>query len=161
MLSPTLAAPATDAADGHLGRANAGHPRREEREVNGVTASVAHRDFNEARSGSGEAWGEAGHGDELTAVLRPGLGKNGSVRSCRKVELALGGAIESRELCEAGEALGWIGKGAIEANLELDEPLPVGAPVAKKRSAITGEKGTSRSTSPAAAPLCHGRGHAL
>ena len=89
------------------------------------------------------------------------MGKNGSVRSCRKVELALGGAIESRELCEAGEALGWIGKGAIEAKLELDEPLPVGAPVAKKRSVIAGEKGTSLSTSPAAAPLCHGRGHAL
>ena len=45
--------------------------------------------------------------------------------------------------------------------LELDKPLPVGAPVAKKRSVIAGEKGTSRSTSPAAAPLCHGREHVL
>jgi len=57
--------------------------------------------------------------------------------------------------------LGWIGKESTEANLELDEPPPVGAPVVKKRSVIAGEKGTSRSTSPAAASLCHGREHVL
>jgi hypothetical protein len=47
------------------------------------------------------------------------------------------------------------------ANLDGDEVLLLGAPVAKRRSVLAGEKGTSRSTSPAAAPLCHGREHVL
>jgi len=41
---------ATGAADGRLGRANAGRYERVERELIGVHASVAHRDFNEAES---------------------------------------------------------------------------------------------------------------
>jgi len=41
---------ATGAADGRLSRANAGHYERVERELNGVQASVAHRDFNEVES---------------------------------------------------------------------------------------------------------------
>ena len=77
------------------------------------------------------------------------------------LELALGGVIDGGAQGGAAGVLGWIGKGATEANLELDEPLPVGAPVAKKRSVIAGEKGTSRSTSPAATSLCHGREHVL
>jgi hypothetical protein len=35
-LSPSLASTATDAADGHLGRANAGHVEQEEREKDGA-----------------------------------------------------------------------------------------------------------------------------
>jgi len=45
--------------------------------------------------------------------------------------------------------------------LDLDEPLPVGAPVAKMASVSAREKDTSRSTSPAAASPCHGCEHAL
>jgi len=41
---------ATGVADGRLGRANAGRYERVERELNGVHASVAHRDFNEVES---------------------------------------------------------------------------------------------------------------
>jgi hypothetical protein len=53
---------------------------------------VAHRDFNEAKSGGGEAWRRAGRGEVSTATFRLGLEKNGSGWSYDKVELALGGA---------------------------------------------------------------------
>ena len=70
---------ATGAADGRLGRANADRYKRVKREMKGVKVSVAHRDFNGARSGSGEARSEAGHGEVSTAAFRPGLEKTGSV----------------------------------------------------------------------------------
>jgi len=83
----------TGTADGRLGWAHTGRSRRVEREVNGVTASVAHRDFNEARISSGEARSEAGHGGVPTAALRPELENDGSVAAYEGSELALGGAI--------------------------------------------------------------------
>ena len=52
------------------------------------------------------------------------MGKNGSVRSCRKVELALGGATDSGELGEAGRVLGEDGKGSTEAKIEGAEGSP-------------------------------------
>ena len=73
--SPILAPVATDMADGRLGRANAGRSKRVEREVNGVTASVAHRDFNEARSSSEEARSEAGHGGGACGGTPAGVGE--------------------------------------------------------------------------------------
>jgi len=54
---------------------------------------VAHRDFNEAKSGGGEAWRRAGRDEVSTAAFRPGLEKNGSGWSYDRVDLALGGAI--------------------------------------------------------------------
>ena len=91
-LSTILAPVATGTADSRLGRANVGRYERVERELDGVQASVAHRDFNGARSGSGEARREAGHGAVSTAAFRPGLEKNGSGWSYGRVELALRGA---------------------------------------------------------------------
>jgi len=43
--------------------------------MSNAKALGAHRDFNKARSGSGEVRGDAGHGDVLTAALRPELGR--------------------------------------------------------------------------------------
>jgi len=60
----------TGTADGRLGRANAGRYERVQRELNSAKASVAHRDFNRARSGSGEARSDADHGGVLAAALR-------------------------------------------------------------------------------------------
>ena len=74
-LSPILAPVATGTADGRLGRAHTGRSRRVEREVKGVTASVAHRDFNEARSSSGEARSEAGHGGGACGGTPAGVGE--------------------------------------------------------------------------------------
>jgi len=68
-LSPILTPVATGTADGRLGRANAGHYKRVERDLSSAKASGAHHDFNRARNGSGEALVDAGHGDVLAAAL--------------------------------------------------------------------------------------------
>ncbi|KAG0515404.1 hypothetical protein BDA96_10G275700 [Sorghum bicolor] len=73
----------------------------------------------------------------------------------------LGGVLDSQGGGEHRGRLNLIRGGSSTANLEGDEVLLLGAPVAKRRSVLAGEKGTSRSTSPAAAPLCHGREHVL
>jgi len=83
---------ATGAANGRHGRANAGRYERVERELNGVYASVAHCDFNGARSGSGEARSRSGHGEAPTAALWPDLERSDSVEGYDVLELALGGA---------------------------------------------------------------------
>ena len=80
-----------DTADDRLGRANAGHYARVERELNSAKASVADRDSNGARSGSGEALSDAGHGGVSTAAFRSGLEKNGSGWSYSRIELELRG----------------------------------------------------------------------
>ena len=77
-LSSSLASATTGTADSRLGRANAGRPRRVERELSNAKAFGAHRDFNRARSGRGKARSEAGHGGASTAAFQPGLEKNGS-----------------------------------------------------------------------------------
>jgi hypothetical protein len=77
-------------ADGRRGRANAGRFRRVEREVSGATAPEAHRDFNEARNSSGEARGEAGHGDVLAVALGRSWGRNGSGGSYGRIERVFG-----------------------------------------------------------------------
>ena len=101
---------ATGAADGYLGRADAGHYDRVERELNSAKASVAHRDSNGARSGSGEAWSEAGHGGVSAAAFRPGLEKNGSGWSYGRVELALRGANGCGVLGRVGSKSSWMKK---------------------------------------------------
>jgi len=63
----------TGTADSRLGRANAGHYERVERELSSAKASEAHHDFNRAKSSSGEARSDAGHGGVLAAALRPEL----------------------------------------------------------------------------------------
>jgi hypothetical protein len=68
-LSPSLAPATTDTADGRLGRADAGHYERVERDLSSAKASGAHHDFNRARSGGGGALVDAGHGDVLAAAL--------------------------------------------------------------------------------------------
>jgi hypothetical protein len=94
-LSPTLAPATTGTADGHLGRANAGRPRRVERELSDAKALGAHRDFNRARSGNGESRSDAGHDG---ARPRRGFGRvwgrTDRVEDSGELELALGGAID-------------------------------------------------------------------
>jgi hypothetical protein len=72
-LSPILALVTTGTADGRLGRANAGHYEQVERELSSAKASEAHHDFNRAKSSSGEARSDAGHGGVLAAALWPEL----------------------------------------------------------------------------------------
>ena len=74
-LSPSLAPMATGAADGYLGRADAGHYDRVERELNSAKASVAHRDFSEAHDGGRGARSRPSRGEELAAALRPESGE--------------------------------------------------------------------------------------
>ena len=74
-LSPILAPAATSMAGGRLGRAHTGRSKRVERKVSGVRASVAHRDFNEARISSEEARSDAGHGGVLAAALGRSCGR--------------------------------------------------------------------------------------
>ena len=52
---------------------------------------MADRDSNGARSGSGEALSDAGHGGVSTAAFRSGLEKNGSGWSYSRIELELRG----------------------------------------------------------------------
>ena len=104
-------------ADGRLGRANAGHHERVERELSSAKASGAHHDFNRAKSSSGEARSDAGHGGVLAAVLRPELERNGSVEGAGWLELALGGAIGGGAQGGAAGVLKWLGKETGEANL--------------------------------------------
>jgi hypothetical protein len=59
----------TGTADGRLGRANAGHYERVERDLSSAKAPGAHHDFNRARSGSREALVDAGHDDVLAVAL--------------------------------------------------------------------------------------------
>ena len=115
--SPSLAPMATGAADGRLGRANAGRYERVERELDGVKASVAHRDFNGARSGSGEARSRSGHGEAPTVALWPDLERSDSVEGYDGLELALGGSNGGWVQGGAAGTLGWLGKGARKANL--------------------------------------------
>ena len=103
-------------ADGRRGRANAGRFRRVEREVSGATAPEAHRDFNEARNSSGEAQGEAGHGDVLAVALGRSWGRNGSGKGSGRLVLALGGAIGGWAHGGAVGALKWLGTAVSEAN---------------------------------------------
>ena len=53
---------------------------------------TAHRDLEELLRSYGRVEMSAGHGEPLTAALRPGLEKNRSVGGYRGLELALGGA---------------------------------------------------------------------
>ena len=50
-----LAPQAAPMADGEANGANTGHYKRIERKPKGARVSGAHRDFNEAKSGGGEA----------------------------------------------------------------------------------------------------------
>jgi hypothetical protein len=103
-------------ADGRRGRANAGRFRRVEREVSGATAPEAHRDFNEARNSSGEARGEAGHGDVLAVALGRSWGRNGSGGSYGRIERVFGGAIGGGAHGGAAGVLRWLETAASEAN---------------------------------------------
>jgi hypothetical protein len=103
-------------ADGRRGRANAGRFRRVEREVSGATAPAAHRDFNEARNSSGEARGEAGHGDVLAVALGRSWGRNGSGGSYGRIERVFGGAIGGGAHGGAAGVLRWLETAASEAN---------------------------------------------
>jgi len=51
----------------------------------------AHRDLEELLGSCGMVEMSAGHGEELTTALRPGLEKNRSVGGYKRLELALGG----------------------------------------------------------------------
>jgi hypothetical protein len=62
----------------------------------------AHRDLEELLRSCGRVEMSAGHGEPLTAALRPGLEKNRSVGGYRGLELALGGANDWWGLGEAG-----------------------------------------------------------
>ncbi|KAG0516728.1 hypothetical protein BDA96_09G028500 [Sorghum bicolor] len=73
----------------------------------------------------------------------------------------LGGVLDSQGDGEHRGRLNLIRGGSSTANLDEDGVLLLGAPVAERRSVLAGENGTSRSTSPAAAPLCHGHEHVL
>jgi hypothetical protein len=103
-------------ADGRRGRANAGRFRRVEREVSGATAPEAHRDFNEARNSSGEAQGEAGHGDVLAVALGRSWGRNGSGGSYGRIERVFGGAIGGGAHGGAAGVLRWLETAVSEAN---------------------------------------------
>jgi hypothetical protein len=103
-------------ADGRRGRTNAGRFRRVEREVSGATAPEAHRDFNEARNSSGEARGEAGHGDVLAVALGRSWGRNGSGGSYGRIERVFGGAIGGGAHGGAAGVLRWLETAASEAN---------------------------------------------
>ena len=104
-------------ADGRLGRANAGHHKRVERELSSAKASGAHHDFNRAKSSSGEGRSDAGHGSVFAAALWPELERNGSVEGAGRLELALGGAIGGGAQGGAAGVLKWLGKETGEANL--------------------------------------------
>jgi len=87
-------------------------------------------------------------------------GRTDRVEGSGELALALGGAIDSGVQGGAAGAslVGW--KGARTTNLDWDEVLLLGAPVAKMVSASARGKDTSRSRLPAAAPHRHGREHA-
>jgi len=73
----------------------------------------------------------------------------------------LGGVLDSQGGDGHRGQLNLIRGGSSTANLDGDEVLLLGAPVAERRSVLAGEKGTSRSWLPAGAPHRHGREHAL
>ena len=75
-LSPSLASATTGTADGRLGQANAGRPRRVERELGNAKVSVAHRGSNGARIVSGKARSETGHGGGTCGGSPAGVGED-------------------------------------------------------------------------------------
>ena len=81
-------------------------------------------------------------------------------RRLRGLWSGLGGALGSQGGGEHRGQLNLMRGGSSTANLDGDEMLLLGAPVAEKRSVLAGEKGTSRSWLPAGAPHRHGREHA-
>jgi hypothetical protein len=106
----------TGTADGRLGRADAGHYERVERDLSSAKAPGAHRDFNRTRSDSGEALVDAGHGDVLAVALGRSWGRNGSGGSYGRIERVFGGAIGGGAHGGAAGVLRWLGTAASEAN---------------------------------------------
>jgi len=101
---------------------------------------VAHRDFNEAKSGGGEAWRRAGRGEVSTAAFRQGLEKNGSGWSYDRVELALGGRkrwLRSWRSCCCARV---VRKGSRRGEFGRRSKL-VGVGVARRRSVSTAARG--------------------
>ena len=90
----------------------------------------------------------------------PEMEKMVTSRRLRGLWSGLGGALGSQGGGEHRGQLNLMRGGSSTANLDGDEMLLLGAPVAEKRSVLAGEKGTSRSWLPAGAPHRHGREHA-
>jgi len=73
--------PLSDGSDHGHGGHRCPDPIEHKRE--GLGVSGAHRDLEELLRSCGEVEMSAGHGEALTAALRPGLEKNRSVGSTR------------------------------------------------------------------------------
>ena len=97
---------------------------------------MAHRDPKGTRSSVGEARGDAGHGEVLAAAFRPEMEKMVTSRRLRGLWSELGGALGSQGGGGHSGQLNLMRGGSSTANLDGDEVLLLGAPVAEKRSVL-------------------------
>jgi len=79
-------------AAGNTSAPNPEHPEPLESDGRSVGVPRAHRNLEELLESCGRVKMSAGHGEALTAALRPGLEKNRKVGGYKRLELALRGA---------------------------------------------------------------------